>query len=94
MAFLWLRENDGGTKSEVDESDRLREVEKKYIVVELQGEREEIRQILKQKGPQGALLEDQQTLLCPMKIWINTMLVEEYGVSPVLRNPLISTLRG
>ncbi|MGI9378720.1 MAG: VIT1/CCC1 transporter family protein [Methyloligellaceae bacterium] len=85
--------NYSGTKSEVDDADRLREIEKKHIDQVPVGEREEIRQILIQKGLEGDVLDDAtNAIIANEKIWIETMLVDEYGVSPVIRKPMNSAL--
>ncbi len=85
--------NYSGTKSEVDDADRLREIEKKHIDQDPVGEREEIRQILKQKGLEGQVLNDAtDAIIANEKVWIETMLVDEYGVSPMMRKPTTSAL--
>ena len=69
--------NYSGTKSEVDDADRLREIEKKHIDQDPVGEREEIRQILKQKGLEGQVLNDAtDAIIANEKVWIETMLVD------------------
>ena len=82
-----------GTKAEKDEADKLREIEKKHIKEERQGEREEIRQIFAKKGLSGEMLEQvTDAIISNEKVWVDTMLVEEYGVSPIFRKPWISAL--
>ncbi|NNF78898.1 MAG: hypothetical protein HKN05_12795, partial [Rhizobiales bacterium] len=77
--------------AEVDDHARLREVERKHIATTPDGEREEIRQILQSKGLTGAALEDAVAAITSNEeTWIETMLTEEYGLSPVLRKPLFS----
>ncbi len=91
--FSMAASNYSGTKSEIDEADRLREIEKKHIEMEPEGEKEEIRQILAQKGLSGDLLEQASDAIISNKsVWIDTMMVEEYGISPILRNPMKSAL--
>lgn len=85
--------NYSGTQSEVDDLARLREIEKKHIALVPEGEREELRQILAAKGLRGkALQEAVTTMSSDETIWVDTMIAEEYGVSTVLRNPLLSAL--
>lgn len=85
--------NYSGTKSEGDDFARLREVERKHIELVPEGEREELRQILQSKGLQGQALEEAVNAISSNEeMWINTMLTEEYGLTPVLRNPWTSAL--
>ncbi|MEM7425084.1 MAG: VIT1/CCC1 transporter family protein [Pseudomonadota bacterium] len=85
--------NYSGTKAEVDDLDRLREIERRHIVLAPDGEREEIRQILEAKGLKGAALgEAVAAITSNEETWIETMLTEEYGLSPVVRNPVLSGL--
>ncbi len=89
--FSMAASNYSGTKSEVDDVVRLREIEKKHIAVAPEGEREEIRQILQRKGLSGeALNEATQAITSNEEVWVNTMLIEEYGRSPTLRSPWLS----
>lgn len=85
--------NYSGTKTESDDHARLRDIERKHIALAPDGEREEIRQILQAKGLTGhALDEAVAAITSNEEIWINTMLAEEYGLSPVLRVPALSGL--
>ena len=71
----------------------LREVERRHIAIAPDGEREEIRQILQAKGLQGSALDEAVVAITSNEeTWIETMLTEEYGLSPVLRNPALSGL--
>ena len=91
--FSMAASNYSGTKTEVDDMRRLREVERKHIRMAPDGERQEIRQILRNKGLDGAALEQAvHAITSNEETWVNTMLVEEYGVAPVIRNPLRSAL--
>lgn len=91
--FSMAASNYSGTKTEVDDVERLREIERKHIMLAPEGEREEIRQILQNKGLQGEVLEEAvNAITSNHEVWINTMLVEEYGASPVLRSPFYSGL--
>jgi VIT1/CCC1 family predicted Fe2+/Mn2+ transporter len=89
--FSMAASNYSGTKTEVDDMKRLREVERKHIRMAPDGERQEIRQILRNKGLEGAALEQAvHAITSNEETWVNTMLVEEYGVAPVIRDPLRS----
>ena len=91
--FSMAASNYSGTKTEVDDMKRLREVERKHIRMAPDGERQEIRQILRNKGLDGAALEQAvHAITSNEETWVNTMLVEEYGVAPVIRDPLRSAL--
>lgn len=89
--FSMAASNYSGTKTEVDDHARLREVERKHIAQAPDGEREEIRQILQAKGLSGRALDEAVAAITSNEeTWIETMLTEEYGLSPVLRKPLLS----
>lgn len=91
--FSMAASNYTGTKTEVDELARYREIEKRHIRLEPDGEREEIRQILQGKGLEGTALDDAVAAVTSSEeTWINTMLVDEYGLSTNLRSPLKSGL--
>ena len=91
--FSMAASNYTGTKTEIDELDRYRQIERKHISLEPEGEREEIRHILQQKGLTGSSLDEAvQAITSNEETWINTMLVEEYGLSTNLRSPLKSGL--
>lgn len=85
--------NYSGTKTEVDDRDRLREMEKRHIALDPAGEREEIRQIMALKGLDGATLERAvEAITSDRERWIAMMLAEEHGLSAVQRDPLKSAL--
>lgn len=85
--------NYSGTKTEVDELARYRDIEERHVELDPDGERNEIRQILKLKGLAGEALEDAVTAITSnRKTWIDTMLKEEYGLTTNLRSPAVSGL--
>ena len=91
--FSMAAGNYSGTKTEVDDYRRLREIERRHIAVAPEGEREEIRQILAAKGLDGAALEEAvAAITADEERWIDTMLAEEYGVSQTVRSPLAAAL--
>ncbi|WP_417433664.1 VIT1/CCC1 transporter family protein [Kiloniella sp.] len=91
--FSMAASNYSATKSELDDTERLREIERKHIRQVPKGEREEIRQILSAKGLSGTTLEEATNAITSNEeLWINTMITEEYGISPTSRNPLRSAL--
>ena len=83
--------NYSGTKTEVDELARYREIEERHIDIDPEGERREVRQIMTLKGLAGPALDDAvRAITSDRQTWINTMLAEEYGLSINLRSPLKS----
>ena len=81
--------NYSGTKAELDDARRLRQVEERHIRLEPEGERAELREILSQKGLDGETLEAAvEAISADRKNWIDMMLVEEYGLSPVDPHPM------
>jgi VIT1/CCC1 family predicted Fe2+/Mn2+ transporter len=83
--------NYSGTKTEVDELARYREIEERHVELDPDGERDEVRQILELKGLSGAALEQAvKAITSDRDTWINTMLVDEYGLSTNLRSPIKS----
>lgn len=91
--FSMAAGNYSGTKTEVDNLERLRQIERKHIAQEPDGEREEIRQILHAKGIDGDALESAvEAVTSNDDTWISTMLADEYGQTEVVRSPLMAGL--
>lgn len=87
--FSMAASNYLSVKAENDEKFLIRSYEEKQIKVEKEGEVEEVRQILKNKGFEGELLSMAvQKITSNPKEWLNLMMREEYGMSPELRSPL------
>ncbi|MTI43545.1 VIT1/CCC1 family predicted Fe2+/Mn2+ transporter [Roseibium hamelinense] len=87
--FSMAAANYAGTKSEVEDYNRLLDIEHKHINLAPDGEREEIRQIFKAKGFEGTDLEQIVLLITSRRsAWVDTMMQEEYGLSSVPRSPL------
>lgn len=79
--------NYSGTKAELDDYRRLPAIEHKHIAIEPGGEREEIRQIFAAKGFDGAELERVvDVITSDEERWADTMVVEEYGLSPAAKS--------
>ena len=91
--FSMAASNFSGTKTELDDLRRLREIELRHIRLEPEGEREEVRQIMQGKGLSGKSLDDAvAAITADREVWVDTMLREEYGVSQILRQPWLSGL--
>lgn len=86
--FSMAAGNYSGTLSEAEDVRRLRRVEERHIRLEPEGEREEIREIYRQKGFEGELLEEIVTVITADRDrWVTTMLTEEYGLPLFVRSP-------
>ena len=87
--FSMAASNFSATKTEIDDLERLIEVERHHIATVPEGEREEIRQILAGKGLSGRTLEEAvDAITANEEVWIDTMLKEEYGLATTQRSPL------
>jgi len=85
--------NYSATKTEIDDRERICEIERRHIRDAPDGEREEIRQILSIKGLTGnALNEAVAAISSDEKTWIDFMLNEEYGLAATLRTPKRSAI--
>lgn len=70
------------TKADEDAYERLRRYETESVETEPAGETEEVRQIFRSKGFDGDVLEKiVSTITANKQLWIETMMVEEYGLS-------------
>jgi VIT1/CCC1 family predicted Fe2+/Mn2+ transporter len=68
-------------------------VERRHIALCPEGEREEVRQILAAKGLSGTVLEKAvAAITSDERIWIDTMMVDEYGIGPSIRSPLLAAM--
>ena len=89
--FAMGASNYSGTKAERDEYERLLAVEHRHIALVPEGEREEIRQIFETKGFAGAELERIVEVITSNETnWAKTMTVEEYGLSPTPKSPMLA----
>jgi len=87
--FSMAAGNYSGTKAELDDAKRLRAIEERHVQVTPEGERAELREILAQKGLDGDTLDAAVNAIARNRTtWIDMMLVEEYGLSPVDPHPM------
>ncbi len=87
--FSMAAANYSGTKAEIEEYIHIRDMEKRHIELEPDGEREEVRQIFAGKGFKGTMLDQAVDIITEQhERWIDTMMTEEHGLPPVSRSPL------
>lgn len=91
--FSMAAANYSGTKAEADNARRLRAVEARHIAEVPEGERLELVEILRAKGLTGTVLEAATAAISSDKgKWIDLMLVDEYGFSPIDPHPMHAAL--
>ena len=82
-----------GTKSEHDDWRRLQDIENRHIDLAPDGEREEVRQIFARKGFAGEELgRIVELITADRERWVQTMLMDEYGLPHAVRSPWIAAL--
>lgn len=82
-----------GTKAEEEELSRIRDFEQQQVRMNPDGEREEVRQILKSKGFSGTELENAVRMYTSKQDrWVQMMLTEEYGLPFSVRSPFKAAL--
>ena len=91
--FSMAASNYSGTKTVVDDLQRIREIERKHIRLDPDGEKEEVRQLLARKGLDGKTLEDVVgSITADEKNWVDLMLTDEYGLSLNQPSPFLAAL--
>jgi vacuolar iron transporter family protein len=81
-AFSMGVSNYQAVKSDQEARERLRRQEEKHIDLDPGGEREEIREIFRAKGFTDEALEHiVKTISADRKLWVDTMVTEEYGMA-------------
>jgi len=87
--FSMAAGNYSGTKAELDNINRLRAVEDRHIDKYPEGERLELREILRQKGLEGQVLDSATDAIAENRqAWISLMLEGEYGIGAVDPQPM------
>lgn len=91
--FSMAASNYMGTRAEQEDLKHLEAVEYRHIAVVPEGEREEVRQIYREKGFEGEELERVVALItADRRRWVQTMLTEEYGLPLTVRSPWLAAL--
>lgn len=91
--FSMAASNFLGTRAEHDDFKRLETIEHRHINENPEGEREEVRQIFRNKGFDGSELQSIVDLITSNRErWVRTMLSEEYGLPQEVRSPWIAAM--
>ncbi|WP_299667373.1 VIT1/CCC1 transporter family protein [uncultured Ruegeria sp.] len=87
--FSMAAGNYSGTKAELDNIHRIRDIEERHIRLYPDGERKEVREILSQKGLSGSVLDEATgEITSNHDNWINLMIEGEYGLGSVEPHPI------
>ena len=85
--------NFAGTRAELDDRKRVVAVERRHLKDHRDGEREELRQILRMRGLEGEVLDlATEAISKDEDRWLDLMLTDEYGLSRSVPNPRKSAL--
>lgn len=87
--FSMAAGNYSATKAETDNIRRIRAIEERHIRLYPDGERNEVREILLQKGLSGQVLEDATAAITASHDnWVDLMIEGEYGLGSVDPHPI------
>ncbi|HEY3025608.1 MAG TPA: VIT1/CCC1 transporter family protein [Pyrinomonadaceae bacterium] len=82
-----------GTRAEHEDLKRLEAIEYRHVDLDPEGEREEVRQIFRNKGFAGEDLARLVDLITSDRTrWVRTMLTEEYGLPQEVRSPWLAAI--
>jgi vacuolar iron transporter family protein len=91
--FSMAASNYLGTKAEQDDLKHLEVIEYRHVDISPEGEKEEVRQIFREKGFEDEELERVVELITSdRKRWVQTMLTEEYGLPREVRSARLAAL--
>ena len=91
--FSMAAANYSGTKAELDDRKRIVRIEEDHIENHRDGELEELRQILAQRGLSGEVLGAAVEAISAQKDkWLNLMLTDEYGLTKDEPHPMRAAL--
>jgi len=86
--FSMAASNYTGTKAEIEEHARIRHHEERQVDRDPEGEIREVREIFRNKGFEGDDLDRAvEIITADRRLWVDTMMVEEYGIAPANRSP-------
>lgn len=76
------------TRAEHEELDHAAAVERRHIDTDPDGERDEVRELFRQRGLEGELLDRvAAAITADRDRWVRTMLRDEYGLPAAIRSP-------
>ncbi|MEM1247305.1 MAG: VIT1/CCC1 transporter family protein [Acidobacteriota bacterium] len=80
-----------GTRADAELHERIRRSESAQIEAFPEGEREEVREIFRRKGLGGEALDGVvEAITADRDRWIETMIVDEFGLSKATRSPVLA----
>lgn len=87
--FSMAAANYTGTRAEQENANRIRKIEEQHIAQFPEGERLEVKEILRLKGLEGDVLEAAtEAITSDRERWISLMMEGEYGLGGVDPNPM------
>ncbi|MCB1478371.1 MAG: VIT1/CCC1 transporter family protein [Rhodobiaceae bacterium] len=91
--FSMAAANYTGTRAEIEDYERLRHMEERHLREQPRGERKELIEIYRLKGYRGRSLVGMVDLIMANRDhWLDVMMVEEHGLSSMLRSPMKAAL--